>query len=132
MIFQFEELGDLDKPLTHKILMDPNHAVTKQILYIYSMESFIYPALNKVSRDQIQSQIKHYGAFAAALSCILYFANKNRKESRLYGTTTLYRGLQLPFEDIDDYERGHKIYLRGYTSTSKNLATAKHFAFNDL
>ena len=78
MLFKFKDLGDLDKPLTYKTLMDPNHAVTKHILYIYSMESFIYPALNKTSRSHDKKNINCYGPFAAALSCILYLANQYR------------------------------------------------------
>ena len=42
------------------------------------MESFIYQDMNKATRDKDQSKIKFYGAYAAALSFILYSANKNR------------------------------------------------------
>ena len=41
-IFNLANLGDLDKPLTPKILSNPNHKITKHLLYIYSMETFIY------------------------------------------------------------------------------------------
>ena len=69
------ELGDIDKPLKPKVLSNPNHKVTKLLLYIYSMESFIYPDLNKASREKNYDQIKFYGAFAASLSYIIYYAN---------------------------------------------------------
>lgn len=75
LLFQLPELGDLDKPLTPKILSNPTHKITKHILYIYSMESFIYADLNRASREKDKSKIKYYGAFAAALSYIIYFAN---------------------------------------------------------
>ena len=42
------------------------------------MESFIYADLNKASREKVGTKIKYYGAFAAALSYIIYSANKKR------------------------------------------------------
>ena len=74
-------LGEhLNKPLTAKILSDPNHKITRRILYIYSMECFIYSDMNRACRDKDKSKIKFYGAFAAALSYIIYNANKYRPE----------------------------------------------------
>ena len=81
MLFNIDELGDLDKPLTPKILSNPNHKITQHILYLYSMQCFIYQNLNKACRDQKEEEIEYYGAFAAALSYILYHANKNRDRS---------------------------------------------------
>ena len=78
MLFELAHLGDLDEPLTTKILSDPEHRITKHILYLYSMESFIYEELNQASREKDESKIKYYGAFAAALSYIIYTANSNR------------------------------------------------------
>ena len=48
---------ELDKPLTAKILSNPDHKITKRILYLYSMESFIYFELNKASRNKDISKI---------------------------------------------------------------------------
>lgn len=42
MLFDFNKLGDIDEPLKKKDLQDPENQITKHILYIYSMESFIY------------------------------------------------------------------------------------------
>ena len=50
-LFRLADLGDLDKPLTTKILSDPTHNIVRHILYIYSMESFIYNDLNRATRD---------------------------------------------------------------------------------
>ena len=81
MLFKLAKLDeDLDKPLTPKILSYPNHKTVRHIMYIYSMESFIYEELNKVCREKDESKIKYYGAFAAALSFIIHSANKNRVE----------------------------------------------------
>jgi len=112
--------------------MNPEHPVTRHIFYVYSMSSFVYPALNRTCRSKNQNNIQHYGAFAAALSCILYFANKNRKGERLSGTTELYRGLQLPPDEVDGYKEGKMISLTGYTSTSMSYDVAKDFALTDV
>ena len=42
MLFKIAKLGDLSKPLTPQILSNPRHKITKHIIYLYSMESFIY------------------------------------------------------------------------------------------
>ena len=51
-LFDIAFLGSLDKPLTPRILSDPNHKITKHLLYIYSMQSFVYEELNKACRDK--------------------------------------------------------------------------------
>ena len=93
LLFNIANLGDIDKPLTPKILSNPDSHITKHILYLYSMETFIYSDLNRASREKDQSKIKYYGAFAAALSYIIYFANENRTKNKLKGQNLLYRGL---------------------------------------
>ena len=93
MLFDIAKLGDIDKPLTPSILSNPNSPITTYILYLYSMETFIYTELNKACREKDLSKIKYFGAFAAALSYIIYFANCNRGNSKMKGTNTLYRGL---------------------------------------
>ena len=79
MLFLMSELGDLDKPLTHEILSDPTHKITQHILYLYTMESFIYSEMNRAIRKKDKTQIQHYGAFSSALSYILYSANKKKQ-----------------------------------------------------
>ena len=37
MLFEVANLGDLNKPLTPKILSNPYHKITKHLVYIYSM-----------------------------------------------------------------------------------------------
>ena len=72
MLFKLADLDeDLDTPLNPKVLSDPNHKAVKYLMYIYSMESFIYADLNRVCRIKDKSKIKFYGAFSAALSFII-------------------------------------------------------------
>lgn len=44
----------------------------------------------------------------------------------------MYRGLKLNIDEVEDYKAGSKVYLAGYTSTSKNFDVAKSFAFIHL
>ena len=71
MLFDLAKLGDINKPLTPKILKDPYHPITRHILYLYSMESFIYGEMNHACRVKDNSKIQYYGAFAATLSYII-------------------------------------------------------------
>ena len=120
LLFEMDKLGQhLDQPLTVKILSDPAHKITRHILYIYSMESFIYADMNKASRDKDKSKIKFYGAFAAALSYIIYNANRHRTDIKVQNQSHLYRGVKMPYPEAEGYTKDLKIKLIGYTSTSK-------------
>ena len=131
LLFEMENLGDINKPLTPKILSNPNHKVTRRLLYIYSIESFIYSDLNRACRDKDSKQIQYYGPYAAALSYIIYGANKNRKD-KLKGHTILYRGLKINRLELSKLSIGQIINLQGYTSTSKDFSIALKFAFTDI
>ena len=75
-LFEIANLGNLDKPLTIKTLSNLNHKITKHLLYMYSMESFICKHMNRVCRAKDIQSIHFYGAFAAALSQIIYLTGK--------------------------------------------------------
>lgn len=95
---------NLDKPLTAKILSDPCHAITQHIIYLYTMESFIYSDLNKAIRDKDVSKIRYYGAYSSALSYILYSANKRlENQAKLQGNTVVYRGLKMTDSEVAQY-----------------------------
>ena len=96
MLFELASLNyDFDKPLTPNILSDPNHRVVKHLVYIYSMQCFVFEELNRVCRQKDKSMIKFYGAYAAALSFIINSANRNRFGNKLQKSTTLFRGVKL-------------------------------------
>ena len=104
MLFKLAKLDeDFDKPLTPKVLSNPEHKAVIHIMYIYSMESFIYAELNRVCREKDTSKIKFYGAFAAALSYIIYSANNKRVENKLEHTTTLFRGVKLDLAEVEQF-----------------------------
>ena len=82
---------DFKKPLTKKILSNPDHKIVKTLVYIYSMESFVFSEMNRASRTKDISKIKYYGALASALGFIIHCGN-NSSPNREFKA---YRGLQL-------------------------------------
>jgi len=84
----------MKKPLTTKILSNPNHDFVKRMLYVYSMQTFIFGEMNWVSRNKDLSKIEFYGPFASALGYIIHSASSRRKE-QLENKVTLYRGLNM-------------------------------------
>lgn len=67
---------DMKKPLTTVILSNPNHEFVKILVYIYTMETFIFKEMNKASRAKDVDKIKFYGPFASALSFVIHSGNK--------------------------------------------------------
>ena len=47
---------------------DPNHPHVKAILYMYSLDSFLFDRLNQSQRDQDSSVVETLGPFAVALT----------------------------------------------------------------
>ena len=45
-IFAMVEDHDMDEELTHNILASPDHKLVKALVYIYSMESFVFTEMN--------------------------------------------------------------------------------------
>ena len=72
---------DKNEPLTEKILNDPDHAVVNLIIYIYTMETFIYTELNDTSRKKNVKKLELYGPFACAISFILE-SQHSKKEAK--------------------------------------------------
>jgi len=62
---------DIQKPLTENILLDPSAEIVSGMLYIYSMETFIYSALNTATRDHDFSKIMTLGPMAYTLGEIV-------------------------------------------------------------
>ena len=89
----FEMVEDLDwrKPLDFKTLSNPNSKFVKTIIYIYSMESFLFKEMNRATRDKDTDKIKFFGPFASALSLIIHSGNKNFSD--LKKQFSVYRGL---------------------------------------
>jgi hypothetical protein len=50
---------------------DPEHPHVKAILFIYSMESFLFKRLNEVSRKKDGASIENIGPYAVALTMVI-------------------------------------------------------------
>ena len=127
-IFEMIKNVNFKQPLTPSILADSSHSFVKTLMYIYSMECFLFHEMNKASRAKDFDKIQFYGAFAAALSFIVHCGNK--RQMSLSRDLTVYRGLQMDTEtDVKNkYPVGGLINLLGFTSTSQDKNTALYFA----
>ena len=82
-------------------MIDASNPITKNLLYIYTMESPIYQKLNSACRNHDESQIMILGPYAMALKTILgkieRYSRKDDPERLGKGKkiTILYRGLKL-------------------------------------
>lgn len=75
-IFDMVKNVPSQKPLTPKILSNPNHKFVKTLVYIYSMQTFVFNEMNRASRLKDHKKLRQYGPFAAALSFIIHCGNK--------------------------------------------------------
>ena len=90
---------DLRKPLSHKLLSDPKHHFVKTLLYIYTMQSFIFTEMNKASREKDFSKIRLYGPLASALCFIIHCGNK-RDSGLREEVFSVYRGLRIKRREL--------------------------------
>ena len=63
------------------MLSDANNDITKAIMYLYSMETFIYTAINRATREQDESKVRTLGPYAVLLAQVLYGAQQNRDQN---------------------------------------------------
>lgn len=109
------------------MLSDPNNKFVKTLVYIYSMESFIFKEINKASRDKDISMIEYYGPFASALGYIVHCGNIDK--TSITKKIVVYRGLKVHENELQDkYTLGNKITLTGFTSSTLSRKIAISFA----
>ena len=64
-------VAGIDNPNAVPNTSDPEHCHVKTILFIYSLDCFLFKKLNKASRDKDSSVIATLGPFAVAISKII-------------------------------------------------------------
>lgn len=69
---------DMDIEIDQSVFRNAKENITKVLLYIHSMETFIPEALNMASSRRDQSKIDNLGPYALALGCILDKAEVSR------------------------------------------------------
>ena len=82
IIFECSNFGPLEEEIDRNALSDPDNQITMNILYIYSMESFICKMINDATRNQDETKIQTLGPFAAVLTQILSLAYANTEEAQ--------------------------------------------------
>ena len=92
-LFKIGNLGNFDQPLTAKILSNPNHKIVMHLMYIFSMESFLFSELNLATREKNSLKIKHYGPIASAVGYIVQRASMTKEDQQPEGQV-IYRGLK--------------------------------------
>lgn len=95
--------------------------VSKQCIYFYTKDSFLYYVLNKALREQDYSKLESLGPL-----CYL-IRNYSRLSQDYIGT--VYRGIELKSTEIEAYKqhRGQWKTWPAYTSTSKDREMAEAF-----
>lgn len=89
----------------------------KSIIFIYSLDCFLFGKLNKISREKDSSAIETLGPFAVALTKIIDNIQQKRRD-KIIGRFTCYRGLALSKDVIDSWTKNKYIELDGYNSAS--------------
>ena len=89
----------MNQPLTLEILQNPEHPVTQTLIYIHSMETFIYKDLKKASLEKDITKVKTLGPYAHMMSVILEtsFNKKLINDKKLWRKYDefLFRGILL-------------------------------------
>ena len=104
------EFEDGDEKLTMEILMDPEHEVTKAILLVYSLESFLHEEIKKGGSKDDTSKCTNLGPYIFALTQILKFTSEKRDSHKKFMKgVILYRGAGLTKKQIEHYKLAYKM-----------------------
>jgi len=140
---------DHNTPLTGLILDSPTHPVSQMLLYLYSLDSWLFSQLNSGSREGDQAKVDTLGPYAYAFGYVIAGAASSREDipemRKLLEVTgtTLYRGTGLTKKEIKKYKslEGKKLCwccgppalmtLTGYTSTTMIRSIAQKFTWSN-
>ena len=96
----------MNQPLSYKILFDPDHPVTQTLIYIHSMETFIYKDLKKASLNKDITKVKTLGPYALVMGRILnrslFKKLKNDWKLQNKYTKHLFRGILIDKDKYDE------------------------------
>ena len=95
------------EPLDDEILFDSDHPVTQTLIYIHSMETFIYGDLKKASLNKDINKIKTLGPYARVMGEILEESLKDKlmedvKFTIKYVGKPVFRGILMDKENFDE------------------------------
>ena len=99
----------------------------KAIVFLYSMESFLFVRINQLSRKKEMSAIETLGPYSVGLTMVINSIEAKRTD-KIIGKFTCYRGLVLSRDKIKEWAKKKEVGLDGYNSTSLNFKVARRFA----
>ena len=87
-------------------MQDPEYKLTKAILFIYSLETFLPHSITKAIRDKDATKVDTLGPFTIALRSIIIGAeiDKALSSSSKDSETVLWRPAMMFQRDIYDYQ----------------------------
>ena len=98
--------GDIDQTILVESLQDPGHKLTRAILFIYSLETFIPHSITMATRDKDITKVDTLGPYAVALRSIIIGSEIDKEScsdtSKDY-ETILWRPAMMNQSDIYDY-----------------------------
>merc|ERR1712070_205965 len=71
---------DMDAPITMEMIRDPDHEVIQFILWLYTLDAFLFADLNEGSKEGDMAMIDTLGAFAAVFGTIINYSARNRTD----------------------------------------------------
>ena len=89
-------------------LADPEHPLTQLILWIYTIEGFIYSAMNTASRNGDESRIPTLGPYSLVLNFILNYSPHKRSSSirkQFEEGCTLFRGTGMALSLFNEFKQ---------------------------
>jgi len=103
----------------------PVHEIVRHCIHLYTKETFLYKIINKALREKDRSKVDTLGAFCYYLSIMNYTQGFGPS----FYKNTVYRGMTLTKEEINDYKASigtYKAWL-AFNSTSKIREEAEVF-----
>ena len=129
----FKETGiqNWDQALEEDEMSNPENKLVRLILYIFSLDSFIFAAVNFAIRFQNLSKISTLGPYAKILGSALRDASERRKDLIPFGPpnkVSLFRGGLLSGFQFGEYrgivDSKQYVQLIGHISATTNQETA--------
>ena len=94
---------DDEKPIdTWNVLRNPDSQISKGLMIIYSMETFLPFELNIAERTKDECKIISLGPFAKALNEITWQAQSNKQNNKNLSETPVYRGVRMSRESYNE------------------------------
>ena len=131
LMFKETRIEKWDEQLDEDEMTDPENNLVRLILYIYSLDSFLFSAVDYALKSGDMSKTSTLGPYAKILGSALRSASERRKDLVPFGPhfkVSLYRGGLLSEPQIEEYrkivDKKDFVQLIGHVSATTNKETA--------